>query len=196
MGKKVVSLLVLALIVGLLFVSCNDKPQKAKATEMEAKNVVEATLDSFLPYIQFARRLVVDNQDPDTVKSNMKTSLEAEYEFIYGETVTVTPDASNDSLSANVVIEDTEFNETLEMTNLKYSPSEKIISGNLSLDYTSGDEELPISIEVKCEFAFSFANADANTITFSYVKFCGKEYELDAFNEEMENALNELLFMT
>ena len=196
MGKKVVSLLVLVLIVGLLFVSCNDKPQKAKATEMEAKNVVEATLDSFLPYIQFARRLVVDTQDPDTVKANMKTSLEADYEFIYGETVTVIPDTSNDSLSANVVIDNSEFSETIEMTNLKYSPSEKIISGNLSLDYTSGDEELPISIEVKCEFAFSFANADANTITFSYVKLCGKEYELDAFNEEMENALNELLFMT
>ena len=194
--KKIVVLLLIALLVVGHFVSCNDEPQKAKATEMEAKNVVEATLDSFLPYIQFARRLVVDNQDPDTVKTNMKTSLEAEYEFIYGESVTVTPDASNDSLSANVVIEDTEFNETLEMTNLKYSPSENIISGNLSLDYTSGDEELPISIEVKCEFAFSFANADANTITFSYVKFCGKEYELDAFNEEMENALNELLFMT
>ena len=194
--KKIVVLLLIALLVVGLFVSCNDDVPKAKATEMEAKNVVEATLDSFLPYIQFARRLVVDNQDPDTVKSNMKTSLEAEYEFIYGETVTVTPDASNDSLSANVVIEDTEFNETLEMTNLKYSPSEKIISGNLSLDYTSGDEELPISIEVKCEFAFSFAKADANTITYSYVKFCGKEYELDAFNEEMENALNELLFMT
>ena len=194
--KKIVVLLLIALMVVGLFVSCNAEPQKAKATEMEAKNVVEATLDSFLPYIQFARRLVVDNQDPDTVKANMKTSLEADYEFIYGETVTVTPDASNDSLSANVVIEDTEFNETLEMTNLKYSPSEKKISGNLSLDYTSGDEELPISIEVKCEFAFSFANADANTITFSYVKFCGKEYELDAFNEEMENALNELLFMT
>lgn len=194
--KKIVVLLLIALLVVGLFVSCNDEPQKAKATEMEAKNVVEATLDSFLPYIQFARRLVVDTQDPDTVKTNMKTSLEAEYEFIYGETVTVTPDASNDSLSANVVIEDTEFNETLEMTNLKYSPSENIISGNLSLDYTSGDEELPISIEVKCKFAFSFANADANTITYSYVKFCGKEYELDAFNEEMENALNELLFMT
>lgn len=194
--KKIVVLLLIALLVVGLFVSCNDEPQKAKATEMEAKNVVEATLDSFLPYIQFARRLVVDTQDPETVKTNMKTSLEAEYEFIYGESVTVTPDASNDSLSANVVIEDTEFNETLEMTNLKYSPSANIISGNLSLDYTSGDEELPISIEVKCEFAFSFANADANTITFSYVKFCGKEYELDAFNEEMENALNELPFMT
>lgn len=194
--KKPVVLLLIALLVVGLFVSCNDEPQKAKATEMEAKNVVEATLDSFLPYIQFARRLVVDNQDPDTVKANMKTSLEAEYEFIYGETVTVTPDASNDSLSANVVIEDTEFNETLEMTNLKYSPSEKIISGNLSLDYTSGDEELPISIEVKCVFAFSFANADANTITFSYVKFCGKEYELDAFNEKMAAILEELPFMT
>lgn len=194
--KKIVVLLLIALLVVGLFVSCNDEAPKAKATEMEAKNVVEATLESFLPYIQFARRLVVDTQDPDTVKTNMKTSLEAEYEFIYGETVTVTPDASNDSLSANVVIEDTEFNETLEMTNLKYSPSENIISGNLSLDYTSGDEELPISIEVKCVFAFSFANADANTITYFYVKFCGKEYELDAFNEEMENALNELLFMT
>ena len=188
MKKNVVLLLIALLVVGL-FVSCNDESPKAKATKEQTEEVVETTIESLLPYIRFARNLFETGNSPDSVKTEMKLECELTYEMIYEMQPTVTTDASENSLSAYIVIEDSGLEETVELTDLEYSPSDDIVSGKLSLEYSLGDENLTISIIVKCDFAISLTMDVISTVNYSYVKYCGTEHDLASFDEEINSFL-------
>lgn len=187
--KKIVVLLLIALLVVGLFVSCNDENPKAKPTKEQTKEVVGTTIESLIPYIKFARDLFQPGNSPDSVKAEMQLNREGAYEMIYGIQPTVTTDASENSLSAYIVIEDSGLEETVELTDLEYSPSDDIVSGKLSLDYSLGDENLTISIIVKCDFAISLTMDVISTVNYSYVKYCGTEYDLASFDEEINSFL-------
>ena len=187
--KKIVVLLLIALLVVGLFVSCNDEAPKAKPTKEQTEEVVETTIESLIPYIKFARDLFLPGNSPDSVKAEMQLNREWAYEMLYEVQPTVTTDASENSLSAYIVIEDSGLEETVELTDLEYSPSDDIVSGKLSLEYSLGDENLTISIIVKCDFAISLTMDVISTVNYSYVKYCGTEYDLASFDEEINSFL-------
>ena len=185
--KKILILLLAALMIVGLGVSCKED-SKPVASEKQAENVTIATLGSMLSIGEYAYE-IADGADPDTVKAVMDPILKAEYESLFEKTVTVTSVVTTNSLSVDIVDEDNINEFKVETTKLSYSDTDDIVSGSFKLYVTGRDEGTTISIDASGDFAVSFTKVGVSTITYSFVKYNGTEYDLAAFNDAMKKLL-------
>ena len=187
--KKFIILLLAALMIVGLGVSCKEEPKVAP--EETVDNVVESTIGTFGVFGEYVYALAYDEEAPADVKAEMDSDLEVSFETIFGEEVEVESTVTSTSIDADIIDEDHINELKVGVTGLKYNETTESISGSFTI-YAKGREEgASVTYDVKGDFDISFTKKGVSSITYSSVKYCGTTYDLAAFNEAMKKALED-----
>ena len=186
--KKFIVLLLAALMIVGLGVSCKEEPKVAP--EETVDYVVESTIDTFGVFGEYVYALAYDEEAPADVKAEMDSDLEVLFEQFFGE-VEVESTVTSTSIDADIIDEDHINELKVGVTGLKYNATTESISGSFTMYAAVRDEGISKTSDVKGDFDISFTKKGVSSITYSSVKYGGTTYDLAAFNEAMKKALED-----
>lgn len=184
--KKIIVLLLAALIIVGLGVSCKEEPKVAP--EETVDYVVESTIDTFGVFGEYVYALAYDEEAPADVKAEMDSDLEVLFETFFGE-VEVESTVTSTSIDADIIDEDHINELKVGVTGLKYNETTESISGSFTMYAAVRYEGISKTSDVKGDFDISFTKKGVSSITYSSVKYNGTEYDLAAFNDAMKKLL-------
>ena len=185
--KKFIVLLLAALMIVGLFVSCKEGPKVAPPETVD--NVVESTISTFYIFGDYVYELAYEKINPDVVKAEMDPGIKEIFKEEFEETVEVKSTVTSTSINAEIKDEDNINTVKVDISGLKYDETTERISGSFAVYATGKEEGNPITYDVNGTFDISFSEKGVSTIEYTSVKYCGTEYAVAAFNDEMKEFL-------
>jgi hypothetical protein len=179
--KKFIVLLLAALMIFSLCVSCSEPdPKKAEPSEEIVNNVVNYTMGCFSMCVESVDELAFKVKSPTVVASELKAALEEEL-----TTATVEVSATYTTLKIDL-------SEDLDRASIKISgisgkQEGHRVSGKFSISMSERNEGATLSCEAKGSFD---VGQETRTISYSSVVFLGVDYDVAPFNEKINEIIN------
>ena len=189
--KKFIVLLLAALMIVGLCVSCKENPPVAPEEIVE--DVVEGTIETFELFDENVFALATGVYTPEETKTHLDPYLKAALEYFWEcNDVTVESVITENSIYADV-LGNSNLNELkVKTSNLEYHDDPKdSVSGSFTIYATGREEGTSVTYDIKGTFEISINVPGTSSITFTSVKYRGTEYDLAAFNEAMKEALKD-----
>ena len=172
--KKTVVLLLTALLVMGLFVSCNEEPKKPVASEETVDVVSIYTAQYFLVFSKQVAR-IASGEDPQQIEEDLSTRLSR-----------VSGQVEADSKNLSVSLSRNGQSVSANFYNITLSSETGEVSGYYILSGTLEIEDQITNLTVMSKFTFDDENY---TITCLNVTVDDVSYDVDAFNEAFKEGL-------
>ena len=169
--KKTVVLLLTALLVMGLFVSCNEEPKKPVASE-ETVDVVSINTAQWLLVLSKQIESIASGEDPQQIEEDLSTRVSGQVEAD-SKNLSVSLSRNGQSVSASFY-------------NITLSSETGEVSGYYILSGTLEIEDQITNLTVMSKFTFDDENY---TITCLNVTVDDVSYDVDAFNEALKEGI-------
>ena len=168
--KKTVALLLTALLILGLFVSCNEEPKKPVADE---ETVETAAIDTAMWFLVLSNQIerLASGEDPQKIEEELSTRLSR-----------VSGQVEADSKNLSVSLSRKDQSISARFYNIMLSSETGEVSGFYILSETFDEEDEITNLTVMSKFTFD--EEDYSIICFN-VTIDGVSYDVDAFNEAL-----------
>lgn len=182
--------MVLALAMCVTLVSCDDSHKKPTArTDIVDEVTSEIDIDIYTDAFQFAR-MMAEGTDHHEIEEQMSDYYYKEYGDIRGYIDVYAGSDDNNSIIVRMGEDEEDLNEDVKITNITLSGADNSTSADFNLSYSGYFEEKPSTMKVEGKFTLG---GSKESIVLSSVVFNNVDYDVDNFNEELENMLKEYL---
>ena len=180
--------MVLAVVMCVTLVSCDDSHKKPTArTDIVDEVTSEIDIDIYTDAFQFARMLA-EGTDHHEIEEQMSNYYYKEYGDIRGYIYVYGGKDDDNSIMVRMGADEEDLNEDVNITNIILSGADNSTSADFTLSYSGYFEDKPSTMKVEGKFTLG---GSKESIVLSSVVFNNVDYDVDNFNEELENMLKE-----